>query len=145
MNNTWGSFQSNASLENLDTVYFDAGEWYDFSLWGKTPAEKESFYRGELKKLTDEQNTVAQWIADGESKKAKGMINDNSVKNLEVNKSKLAVLSGKIVELNGLAKTQITEGAIAHINSTINELFSYKKLPFLLLGGAGLLIYLLKK
>lgn len=142
---TWGSYDSNASLENLDDVYFDAGEWYDVSMWGKSPQEKEAFYRGELQKLTTEQATVSQWVADGENKKARGMINDNSVRNLETNKSKLAVLNGKITELNGLAQTQLNQGQIANINATINELFTYKKLPFYILGGVGLLIYLIKK
>lgn len=140
-----GNFSSNASLENLDTVYFDAGEWYDFSLWGKTPQEKEAFYRGELQKLNDEQNKISQWIIDGENKKARGLINDNSVKYLETNKTKLAVINGKITELNGLAQNQLNAGQIANVNSAINELFSYKKLPFYALGGLALLIYLLKK
>ena len=142
---TWGNYGSNASLENLDTVYFDAGEWYDISLWGKTPQEKEAYYRGELQKLSDEQAKISQWVADGEMKKAKGMINDDSVKYLETNRSKLAVLNGKATELNKLAQTQLTAGQLANVNNTINELFTYKKLPFYALGGALLLIYLLKK
>lgn len=145
MDNTWGNFQSNASLENLDSIYFNAGEWYDVSMWGKSPQEKEAYYRGQLAKLTSEQTTVAQWVSDGEAKKAKGLINDNSVKNLEINRTKLAAINGQIAELNKLAETQLTAGQMSNINATINELFSYKKLPFLLLGGLGVLIYLLKK